>query len=50
MNKQTINDSTAIANAINKHFCEIGPKLAAKIEKDNNFRDYLGDSSEHSSR
>ena len=48
VNKQTINDSTAIANAINKHFCEIGPKLAAKIEKDNNFRDYLGDSSEHS--
>ena len=48
INKQTINDSTMIANAMNKHFCEIGPKLASNIENSGNFRDYLDGSSEHS--
>merc|ERR1712004_429865 len=33
---------------MNKHFCEIGPKLVSKIENVDNFKDYLGDSSEHS--
>ena len=48
VNKKTITESSDIANAINRHFCEIGPKLASKIENGKSFKDYLGTSSEHS--
>ena len=48
VNKKTLTDSSDIANAMNKHFAEIGPKLASKIESGINFKDYLGDSSQHS--
>ena len=47
VNKKTLNDPLDIANAMNKHFCEIGPKLASKISEGKCFKDYLGNSAEH---
>ena len=47
INKRTITKSLDIANAMNKHFCEIGPKLASQITEGKSFKDYLGNSSEH---
>ena len=48
IDKKTFNEPLDIANAINKHFCEIGPKLASCIKNEgSSFRDYLNDPSEH---
>ena len=48
VNKKTLTDSSDIANAINKHFAEIGPKLASKIDDGECFKNFLGNGSEHS--
>ena len=32
---------------MNKHFCEIGPKLASQITEGKSFKDYLGQSADH---
>ena len=48
VNKKQLTDSSDIANAMNKHFCEIGPKLASKIEEGIDYKDYLGNPSENS--
>ena len=46
INKRTLTDASDIANAMNKHFCEIGPKLASKIEEGDCFKSFLGNSAD----
>ena len=48
VNKRTVTKSLDIANAMNKHFCEIGPKLASQIKEAHDFKDYMGNSSKDS--
>ena len=48
INKKTLKEPLEIANAMNDHFCEIGPKLASNISEDGkHFGDFLSDPSEH---
>ena len=48
INKKTLLEPLDIANSINKHFCEIGPKLANDIESGGkSFKDYLHNPAEH---
>ena len=45
-NGKTLEDPSEIANAFNEYFISIGPSLANKIDKNNNFRKYLRIASE----
>ena len=45
-NGKTLEDPSEIANAFNEYFISIGPSLANKIDKNNNFRKYLRNASE----
>ena len=45
-NEKTLEDPSEIANAFNEYFISIGPSLANKIDKNNNFRKYLRNASE----
>ena len=45
-NGKTLEDPSKIANAFNEYFISIGPSLANKIDKNNNFRKYLRNASE----
>ena len=41
LDNNTYNDNFDIANAFNKYFCEIGPKLAKSFSETNAFMKYL---------
>ena len=45
-NGKTLEDPSEIANAFNEYFISIGPSMANKIDKNNNFRKYLRNASE----
>ena len=46
-NGKTVEDPSEITNAFNEYFISIGPSLANKIDKNNNFRRYLRNASEN---
>ena len=47
MINRNYNDNSDIANAFNKYFCEIGPKLAKSFPETNAFMKYLSHTYSH---